>query len=271
MDHALTRAAPIRAGLASFAVLRALALPFLRRIDRQITIKHPYTGHPFTLRSYTHKGYWYYGKTREAATMDRLRRLIRPGDTVIDAGGHIGFVAQFMSDLVGPDGQVHVFEPGSENVRFLGLNLADSPNAMHIKAALTAENGRQPFYEENVGGFMNSFDPSYAQCSEQGQWIAKHLQVTRRTVATMRLDDYTLRHKIVPQFLKIDVEGSELDVLKGAMGTVSQIPALMVEVSRNEREVFALLTALGFHLTHPDGRTVACPEEMIGNIFAERT
>ncbi len=53
--------------------LRAIALPLLRQLDRPLTITNSYAGMPLYLPSYTHKGYWYYGKTREAATMRRIR------------------------------------------------------------------------------------------------------------------------------------------------------------------------------------------------------
>ena len=205
--------APLRAALASHPWLRSLALPVLRCIDRPITIKHAYTGRPLHLMSYTHKGYWYYGRAREAAAMRRIARILRPGDTVIEAGGHIGYLAQYISGLVGDRGSVHVFEPGTQNTRFLTENLSDLPNTLHIKAALAAEGGKQTLCEENIGGFMNSLDPDFVGDSEQGRKQGKHLKVVERRVATLRLDDYALRHNVIPNFLKIDVEGSELAVL----------------------------------------------------------
>jgi len=270
MDITLSRAAPLRAGIASVPLLRAMALPLLRKLDRPITIAHPYVGTRLHLLSYTHKGYWYYGRAREAATMRRIARIVRPGDTVIDAGGHIGYTAQYLSHLAGPRGRVHIFEPGSENTRFLTRNIMALPNTLHIKAALTATGGTRDFYEENIGGFMNSLDPDFVRSSEQGKARAGCLRVVPAKVATLRLDTYTSRHDVSPDFMKIDVEGSELAVLAGAQATLAKIPALMVEVTRNTREVFTILRDHGFCLSDENGVAITDHADMRGNVFAER-
>lgn len=270
MEYALTRAAPLRAGLASIPLLRAVALPLLRRLDRPITVTHAYTGLPLHLLSYTHKGYWYYGKAREAATMRRISQIIRPGDTVIEAGGHIGYVAQYLAKLTGDTGRVHVFEPGNDNSRFLARNIAGLPNVLHIKAALAATSGKQPFFEENIGGFMNSLDPDFARSSVQGRRHGGHLRIVQNSVATLRLDDYTLRHDAMPHFLKIDVEGGELSLLRGAEATLARAPALMVEVTRNQRAVFTLLRDHHFTLSDEHNTPITTPQMMRGNVFAER-
>lgn len=270
MDMTLFRAAPVRAGLASSSLLRAVTLPLLRHLDRPMTIRHPFAGTPFELLSFTHKGYWYYGRAREAAVMARIAGLLRPGDTVIEAGGHIGFVTQYLAHLTGPRGRVHVFEPGQDNTRFLSRNIRKLPHVMQIKAALAAHSGEGRFYEENIGGFMNSLDPDFVKTSTQGKRRAAHLRVVETRIPTLRLDDYTLRHGVTPNFLKIDVEGGELDVLRGAAATLAQTPALMVEVSRNTAAVFALLRDHGFSLSDEAGKAITQPGQMRGNVFAQR-
>ena len=270
MSFTLSRTAPLRAGLASVPTLRALALPALRRLDRPIKIRHAYTGDPLDLLSYTHKGYWYYGRSREAATMQRIANLVRPGDTVIEAGGHIGYVSQYLAKVVGDRGRVHVFEPGSKNSEFLSRNLSHLPQTLHIKAALSDHAGIQTFYEENIGGFMNSLDPSFVRDSQQGRRRVHELNITKHNINTLRLDDYATRHNVTPQFLKIDVEGSERAVLFGAEKTLARTPALMVEVSRDQAEIFELLGGLEFRLSDELGAPVTAPDQMHGNIFAEK-
>jgi len=52
----------------------------------------------------------------------------------------------------------------------------------------------------------------------------------------------------VPNFIKIDVEGAEYSVLKGASHILKNVNGLMVEISRNEKGVLNLLASLGFKL-----------------------
>lgn len=263
-------AAPVRAFLASMPWLRAIALPILRQLDRPMTITNAQAGMPLHLLSYTHKGYWYYGKSRAAATMRRFQQFVRPGDTIIEAGGHIGYVAQYLSKLTGPQGSVHVFEPGMQNTEFLTRNLAALRNTLHVKAALSDTNGEADFFEENIGGFLNSLDPRFVKDSAQGRRRAGQLAVRRCTVATLRLDDYTLRHRVVPDFLKIDVEGSEFAVLSGAESTLQHTRALMVEVSRDREAIFEFLHDHGFTLSDENGAPLRTPAALSGNVFAER-
>ncbi len=195
---------------------------------------------------------------------------MRPGDTVIEAGGHIGYVAQYLSKLAGPQGCVHVFEPGTQNTEFLTHNLTALRNTLHVKAALSNADGEADLFEENIGGFMNSLDPRFVKDSVQGRRHAGHLAVRRRTVATLRLDDYTLRHSVIPDFIKIDVEGSEFAVVSGAEGTLARTRSLMVEVSRDRDAIFEMLHDHGFILSDENGAPLRTPCELSGNVFAER-
>ena len=105
--------------------LRRLAIRILNRVNPgDITIRHPYTKERFRLHSFRHKDYWYHGKSREEHSMHLFSELISPGDLVIDIGGHIGYISSYFAGLVGPKGQVIVFEPGSNNLPYLRKNVA---------------------------------------------------------------------------------------------------------------------------------------------------
>jgi FkbM family methyltransferase len=260
----------LRAGLASNRRLRAIALPLLRRFNRTITITNPYARIPMRLLSYTHKGYWFYGKQREAQTMRRFAALVRSGDTVFEVGGHIGFIAQFFSKKVGTYGQVHVFEPGQQNQQFLRQNIARCRNCAHIDAAISDKTGKAMFFEENVGGFMNSLDAEFAPSSNIAESQGVGLQITPREVQTTTLDAYAVRHGLTPNFVKIDVEGAELAVLRGATATLVHARAIMIEVARDKAAVFDILTNAGFALSTDTGAAITKPAQMQGNVFGTR-
>jgi len=139
----------------------------MRQFNFQITVKNPFSGHRFHLLSFTHKGYWFYGRHRERDSMARCARLVQKGGLVFEVGGHIGYLSQFFAHRVGTAGQVHIFEPGQQNQKFLRMNIASCQQCVHVNAAVSDFAGKATFYEENLGGFMNSLDqgcPIHGQC-----------------------------------------------------------------------------------------------------------
>ncbi|KQI72559.1 hypothetical protein AN191_05950 [Loktanella sp. 5RATIMAR09] len=272
MQPILTRSTlrPFREGIAANRLLRSLALPVLRKCDRAMTMTNPFSGLPFHLRSYAHKGYWFYGRHRERDTMQRLAALTRRGDIVFEVGGHIGYFAQFFAKKVGHRGQVHVFEPGEQNQHFLRRNIARCTQCIHVNAAVSDKIGKALFYEENMGGFMNSLNPDFAQGTGNATTQHSVLKLRQRRVNTTTLDAYATAHNVWPDVLKIDAEGAELAVLVGAATALRSVRSLMIEVSRNHDEIFDILRGLGFALCYPDGRIISDAMQMDGNIFATR-
>jgi hypothetical protein len=99
-------------------------LAFSRINPGDVTIRHHYTGDPFRLHSFRHKAYWSNGRRRDELEMATFAELVRPGDNVIEVGGHIGYVSLYFAWLVGCHGRVHVFEAGPDNLPYLRGNVA---------------------------------------------------------------------------------------------------------------------------------------------------
>lgn len=57
-------------------LLRRIGLPLLKAFNRNISIRHPWTGDRFQLSLFEHKGYWFHGKNREANEMHAFGCLI---------------------------------------------------------------------------------------------------------------------------------------------------------------------------------------------------
>jgi FkbM family methyltransferase len=163
-----------------------------------------------------------------------LRDLVEPGSVCFDVGAAAGLYTVELSRLAGPSGQVHSFEPvpfaHPMLTRLLGART--DPNVRHHPVALGVEAGHGVM-SVPVGRHGPVTGRSYldAHCSGPGSnaefrgQIGVDIEVqTRDGVCTAagltRLD-----------FIKIDVEGAELQVLQGGQQSVDRFrPALLVEI-----------------------------------------
>jgi FkbM family methyltransferase len=168
--------------------------------------------------------------------IDWLQTMLRPGDTVVDAGANVGSHSLPFAQAVGPAGRVHAFEPQATVAEVLQANM-DLNGAAQVEvhqAALGAVPGRivvprlasdRPI---NLGGLtLGGFGPGEGD-----------------DVALTTLDDLGLT---ACRLIKIDVEGMEGEVLAGGVETLGRCrPILYVENDRPERMV-ALLAAIAGH------------------------
>lgn len=130
-----------------------------------------------------------------------LERYLRKGDKVIDAGANVGLYTLFLAHLVGPDGEVVAFEPGSKAVARLRENLLVNAlsNVRVVEAAVADYEGTAQFNQDEDAA--NTF-------------AALRTSKASSEVQVVRLDD-DLTHG---QFAvcKLDVEGAEPGALRGA-------------------------------------------------------
>ncbi|MEZ5923405.1 MAG: FkbM family methyltransferase [Hyphomicrobiaceae bacterium] len=235
---------------------RRLGLAALKLVSRDIKIRHHHTGDPLRLNLYTHKGYWYHGRHREATTMALCRQLIAPENTVYDIGGHIGYLTLFFAQLVGPAGRVHVFEPGENNLPYIERNIAGHANVTLVRKGAAAESGKATIYLESLAGQNNSLVPEFEGLSRNAAMAdPRAVRVVAREIDVTTIDDYVAKTGAPPDFVKIDVEGFELEVLRGMARVLRRHrPIVMVEVQRNQAEVLALLKKAGYRAYSERGR-----------------
>jgi hypothetical protein len=126
------------------SALRRLVLRLLwlgRGID--FAIRHPWARESrVRLNLFRHKGYWYHGRGREAGTMALFQALLHPGQVAFDVGAHIGWITLWLAQLVGPQGRVLAFEPGSNNLGYLRRNVAPLPQVRLMEAAVARPRAR---------------------------------------------------------------------------------------------------------------------------------
>jgi FkbM family methyltransferase len=248
--------------------LRRAALAVFARVNPgDITIRHHYTGSPMRLHSFRHKGYWFHGARREAAEMRAFSRLLRPGDCVLEVGGHIGYLSVYLASLVGPRGDVHVFEPGTNNLPYLHANADTWANIHVVEEAVADRPGVLALYEEDLSGQNNSLLPDYGVLASNERYAVR-ARVMPRNVVVTTLDSYVERTGVIPNFIKIDIEGYEWEALTGARELLHRYrPALMVEVQRHREGIERLLYDAGYQVYAADARVLTRIPEATTNVF----
>lgn len=151
---------------------------------------------------------------------------VRPGATVLDVGAHFGYFSLLFASLAGENGHVYAFEPTPSTFSVLARNTRGRSNvtAMNLGAANADGEARITDY----GLRFAAWNHIGAQ-SRMPQVLNK---VTGRSVAirTVRLDDFLGERDIRPDFIKIDAENFEGEIVKGLEGTLRRCgPAILME------------------------------------------
>jgi len=189
-----------------------------------------------------------------------LEALSFGGLTVFDVGGYEGIFTLFFARRVGPGGQVVTFEPNPRNFQKIAENvrLNGFPNVRIQQIALGGTPGRASLVfpaDETARGSMEAH-------------IADQIRQEKDVKAIdVRVD--TLDHQIAtgvpePDFVKLDVEGLELDVLQGMKLLLERRrPRLYIEIHgadatsklSNVTAVAELLWKAGYTLLHVESST----------------
>jgi FkbM family methyltransferase len=175
-----------------------------------------------------------------------LQRLLEPGMTFVDAGSNKGDFALIAARVMNDQGRVLAFEPAPENCRWIGasVELNGYRSITVFELALSDREGRVPLYI--------------------GEWSGWHSLEPRRTPQeSIEVEAHTLDAVLSGtgdphvDVMKIDVEGAELALLRGAERTLGdeRLFAVLVEVHPDfgvdTAEVCDLLAGYGFTFRVP--------------------
>jgi FkbM family methyltransferase len=182
----------------------------------------------------------------ELSKHDAFKRFLRPGATFIDVGCNKGDFSLLASRLVGPQGRVLSFEPHPENCRWIRKSIAKNQydNINLYPLALSDANGVAQLHLGEKSGFHTLLAGKPRR--EKGTL----------EVQTRRLDDLLdeIRFQRPIHAIKIDVEGADMHVLRGAGKTIAKNPDIVVfldvhpDLGVDPKEVCDYLRSFGLAL-----------------------
>ena len=202
----------------------------------------------------------------DEAVLWLTRKLLTHGAVVLDVGANCGIFTVFVAPLVGVTGQVHAFEPTQASFRRLTENVARLNGKVRTvrlnREAVGDYIGHAMFYEYAPGcSVWNSLSPHGMTGGEATIMPAATVQVPMTT-----LDQYCTDHGIAQiDLLKVDVEGFEIEVLRGCTRLLGEkrLRHLIFEISveplkglnLTAKAVLQSVSDLGFDIEviHPDG------------------
>jgi FkbM family methyltransferase len=180
-----------------------------------------------------------------------IAKLLGPGETAVDVGANVGAHAMMMGRRVGPSGRVVAFEPTPTTAWLMRENLALNKveNVELIEAAVSDSRGTVE---------MNVFDQRYSAWNSRGAAVNDGIAPVEVVQVRAESLDTAMSAAGIERigFLKIDVEGFELEVLRGARELLvgGAVDSLSFEISKvpleasghSARDVFELLSSFGY-------------------------
>jgi FkbM family methyltransferase len=216
--------ARVRAAEARAAAAEALA----NGLSHRITTGQGPADAPdgFPLQPWWERSFW------EPTVALAIRDHCRPGEVAFDVGANAGALAMMMSRLVGPRGIVLAFEASPRIIAKTHYNLvhAGCANVTLFHKAVWHSSGA--LVNIAAGSHLNDRIEAAS---------------TGMAVRTVALDDLAAAGDFRPAFIKMDIEGAELDALRGMPRLLREVrPALVLEQSPEDMQCHALLTAAGY-------------------------
>jgi FkbM family methyltransferase len=210
------------------------------------------------------------GNAFERSTKRALRELVAPGSVVLDIGANIGAHTLYLAQLVGPAGRVLAFEPTEFAFRKLQRNMELNPDlAPRISAYnyfLAALDGTK------LPGSIYSSWPLATHADGDTEVHAKHLGHAMPTRnATARSIDSVLAEAGNPKInlVKLDVDGFETDILRGATGLLRDMkpifvmelaPYVLEERNSSLADLTSLLQSSGYRFYNEENQSPLPPE-----------
>jgi FkbM family methyltransferase len=195
-------------------------------------------------------GYWLGSYEHEKRLA--VEKGIKRGDVFYDIGANVGYFSLLAAKLSAPDGRVVAFEPLPRNIAFIQrhITLNNLEERIKVIEAAVSDHSGSAWFDPDIS-------TSKGHIADQGQLEVK----------LVCLDELVRTGEIpLPDVMKIDVEGAEAEVLRGAMHTLHAChPLLYLDTHQREahEQTVAILTSLGYTITCLDGKPLTESKELI--------
>ena len=178
--------------------------------------------------------------TYEPKNVEAIQKTVREDDVAYDVGAHVGYFAVLMGDIVGSGGRVIAFEPRGLNLGYLQRHVSvNKCDNIEIVSKAVGDHSGHAKLETRTGS-------GTGYVSDTGD---EEIEITS-------IDELVESGTLPPPtFLKIDVEGGEMAVLRGAQKVIeTQRPRMILATHGDEidAECRALLTEWNYELQDID-------------------
>jgi FkbM family methyltransferase len=168
-----------------------------------------------------------------------LEKELKDARLFIDAGAHVGYYTLLASKIAK---EIISIEPNPFNYKLLKFNLRINKikNAYALNIAASNYNGETGIFIPKLKGRIATDESRLDN------------NISKIKIKVVKLDDLLLKIGKNPDVIKIDVEGSEMQVLEGLQETLRKgVKCLMIEVhsEENKAEVISFLKSLGYKIT----------------------
>lgn len=187
-----------------------------------------------------HLVFFFQSKIRYEETIQRRsREYIKAGDVIFDIGGNVGQYALLFSEAVGALGKVYSFEPDYKNYSFLqfNANINKCSNIICCNYGVGKGDSEQDFFRDTeTGGRRGSF---------KKEFVGENFRGFQEKV-TLKSFDTLIAQFGKPDFVKIDVEGFEDEVISGLTHELDGCVFLIEVRGQTKRKVFDYFNARGY-------------------------
>jgi len=152
------------------------------------------------------------GLVYDAEVVETARAHISPGSVVLDLGANFGQMAVLFSQFTGPQGEVHCFEADPFIHELLKENLAANhcQNVTTHFGAVHDQANQELFYPQQ----------DFKRFGAYGSYGVDPNAITGRKIPTLTIDSLNIQTPI--SFMKVDIQGSDLFAMRGAIETIKR-------------------------------------------------